>query len=104
MNSWILHDVGIDFVIFLFILLLMTIAAALWMQVVGLAGHRVHLQAIEEALRKAAERDEARGRTIATLRGRVARAEQRVLDELGDPPRPMFWEQALGRTGRRRGP
>ncbi|MBN8942811.1 MAG: hypothetical protein J0H01_25135 [Rhizobiales bacterium] len=104
MNSWLLQDIGIDVVIFLFILLLLTIAVALWMQVVGLAGHRAHLQAIEEALRKAAERDETRGRTIATLRGRVVRVEQRVLDALGEPPAAVFWERAIGRAGRRGGP
>uniref|UniRef100_UPI001954EB01 hypothetical protein n=1 Tax=Klebsiella pneumoniae TaxID=573 RepID=UPI001954EB01 len=57
-----------------------------------------------EALRKAAERDETRGRTITALRGRVARVEQHVLDALGEPPAGLDWERLLGRAGRRGGP
>ncbi|QCI67228.1 hypothetical protein [Phreatobacter stygius] len=103
MTSWLLREIGIDVVILIFILLLLLIAASLWMQVLGLAGQRAHLQAIEEALRKAADRDEDRARSIAALRGRMGRVERRLDDEWGAAPETFFWDRMLGKVDRKGG-
>lgn len=101
MTSWLLRDIGPDTLILIFILLMMVIAASLWMQVLGLARQRAHLQAIEGALRRAADRDEDLTQVIAALRGRVARVEQRLDAEWGAAPETFFWDRLLAQGSRK---
>lgn len=101
MTSWLLRDIGPDTLILIFILLMIVIAASLWMQVLGLARQRTHLQAIETALRRAADRDEELTRVIAALRGRVARVEQRLETEWGAAPETFFWDRLLAQGDRK---
>ena len=101
MTSWLLRDIGPDTLILIFILLMVVIAASLWMQVLGLARQRAHLQAIESALRRAADRDEELTRVIGALCGRMARVEQRMQAEWGAAPETFFWDRLLAQSERK---